>query len=218
MQPQIKNKRQLRRFARSVGTPPLFYFKGIQCYGDFVRVLVMPDTEDKSMWQDYRRVAPVLKHCRRLQTLDLSRCLGMNGDEFVSLFSRNPWMCYSLTSLSIGSDELTADILVAVISMLRNVKRLNLDNSHTDNDVLYAIAKFLPYMESLSIDSCDGVSYNGIQALLCDCPNLTYLSPYATNDSASRSLIREINARGGHVIVNAIPYDVFNTYDPDLPW
>ncbi|KAJ2908432.1 hypothetical protein GGI21_002892 [Coemansia aciculifera] len=197
MRPLLHSVEQFELFARSAATALPFELRSYQHYGDLLHDLDLSMVVRRWDKLSYESLAPVFKHCVRLERLDLSLCQHLLGAQFENLFADNPRICASLTFLDISETTFCSHNLIAVLTKLPGITALILGETSTDDSVLEAISKHMPCLEWLEIDSCESVSDLGIKAIFEGCPKLAYLSTRECWGVLDTDVIAQINARGG---------------------
>ncbi|KAJ2833316.1 hypothetical protein GGI24_000898 [Coemansia furcata] len=102
-------------------------------------------------------------------------------------------LCSSLTSVNFSETYFLATHLSRVLRVLSGVRKLVLNVSTTDDDVLVAISLSMPDLEWLEIERC-GVSDVGIHALTMGCARLAYLNTELCGGVLDTQLVQPINS------------------------
>ncbi|KAJ2794632.1 hypothetical protein H4S07_006700 [Coemansia furcata] len=102
-------------------------------------------------------------------------------------------LCSSLTSVNFSETCFLVPHLSRVLRLLSGVRKLVLNASTTDDDVLVAISLSMPNLEWLEIEGC-GVSDVGICALAMEYPKLAYLNTKQCGGIFDTHLVQQINS------------------------
>ncbi|KAJ2868317.1 hypothetical protein GGH94_000157 [Coemansia aciculifera] len=188
---------QFERFASSIGAALPFELRNHQCYGDLICELDFSMVARRWDKLGYDLLAPVFKHCSRVKDVDLSLCRILLGVQFEHLFTDNPRLCASLTSVDISETLFPASNIVSVLNILPGITTLVLNETETDDSVLEVVSKSLSSLEWLEIDRCELITDVGIKAVADGCPKLAYLSIRECWGILNTDLVEKINARGG---------------------
>ncbi|KAJ2064580.1 hypothetical protein GGI17_000907 [Coemansia sp. S146] len=180
-----------------------------KCYGDFLYKLDLSSVADQWDKIDYNILVPILKHCARLEKLNMSGCQKLVEIQFESLFAYNANLCSSLKSVDFSETFFLVSSVSRILKLLPNVRKLMLNVTTTDDELLVAISQSMPDLEWLEIERC-GVSDVGIHALAKGCFKLAYLRTEMCGGIMDTRLVQEINSGGKQEAV--FDMKVYNTF------
>ncbi|KAJ2868275.1 hypothetical protein GGH94_000262 [Coemansia aciculifera] len=218
--PYLPTVKQLELLSRSVSVALPFSIDDYKCYGDFLYKLDLSSVADRWDTIDYNILAPIFKHCMRLEKLNMNGCQKLVEIRFECLFAYNAKLCSSLKSVDFSETFFLVSSVSRILKLLPSVQKLLLNVTTTDDELLVVISQSMPDLEWLEIERC-GVSDVGIRALAKGCPKLAYLRTEMCEGIMDTRLVQQVNAGGKQEAVFDIKgYDTFlrvfnDDYDDD---